>query len=93
MQKSITYSDDYMSNLGIAINSMLSDDAVGHAYVIKNVDSKLHMESVSYDSLLKLIDEHHIYEIIIFDGGNIHGDLWKSTFYPKTGVSFFINES
>lgn len=93
MSNQTTYSEDYKNRLGVAINSMLSDDSVGNVYVINRVVANLSMEPVNYDDIVNLIDTHSSYEIIIFDGGNIHGDLWKTVFYPKSGVFHFVDES
>lgn len=93
MSNQLTYSEDYKNHLGVAINSIMSDDAVGNVYVIKRVVANLSMEPVNYDDIVNLIDTHAAYDLIIFDGGNIHGDLWKSVFYPQSGVFHFVDES
>ena len=94
MSKSINYSEEYKQSLGVAINSMLADGAVGKVYVDKRVVANLIMEPVNcYDENVNLVDNHSLYDLIIFDGGNTHGDLWKWTFYPQSGVFHFINES
>jgi len=93
MSNQLIYSEDYKNRLGVAINSMLSDDSVGNVYVIKRVGANLSMEPVNYDDIVNLIDTHSSYELIVFDGGNSHSDLWKYAFYPKSGIFHFVDES
>ncbi|MDZ5454928.1 uridylate kinase, partial [Labrys sp. ZIDIC5] len=32
------------------------------------------------------------YEMVLFDGGNTHGDRWKHVFFPAQRLHYFIYE-
>lgn len=59
-----------------------------HNAEIANVDmGELEKLLGNRDALYEYITQ---FGVILFDGGNAHGDGWKSTFYPKQLIQMFV---
>lgn len=83
--------DDFDRKLGACIAAMLDKDTVGQTLVFMRDKGRLHVLEVAAEGLLHAgIDR---YEMVLFDGGNRHGDLWKHLFFPAQRAHAFIYES
>lgn len=81
---------DYDDHLGVCINAMSQDDAMGQTLVFDRCDGSLRMREVE---ALSLVDtDTQAYEMVLFDGGNTHGDRWKHVFFPTQRMHHFIYE-
>ncbi len=76
---------------GSCINAMNQDDSLGETLVIFREDQRLHMRQV--DHLELAVADLDRYEMILFDGGNTSGDLWKHVFFPRQRPHFFVHEA
>jgi len=96
MKENMKNSNEYDHQLGIAINSMSQDDSTGTVYAMLRNDSVL--KTVQFDSSMEslgdFLDKVSVLgEVIIFDGGNSHGDSWKWTFFPQVQKCVFVSET
>lgn len=73
------------------INCMSQDDARGAVYGQRRVNGILVQEEVLPEHWT--VEELMCFDIVIFDGGNAHGDSWIHTFYPKQLKHFFVDEA
>ncbi|MFJ5483763.1 uridylate kinase [Pectobacterium actinidiae] len=81
---------DFDQQFGVCINAMSHDDATGRTLVFDRCHGCLRMREVE---ALSLADEDvQAYEMVLFDGGNTHGDRWKHVFFPRQRVHHFIYE-
>lgn len=77
--------------IAYCIDSMLQDDARGEVLALYRHDEKLKMIKINaHDIDLKNLEQ---YEMLIFDGGNSSGDLWKEIFHVQQKQHFFIDEN
>ncbi|MQT88096.1 uridylate kinase [Pseudomonas nabeulensis] len=81
---------DFDQQLDICINAMSQDDAVGQTLVFDRDHSSLRMREIEALSLLDA--DIQTYEMVLFDGGNTHGDRWKHVFFPAQRLHYFIYE-
>lgn len=81
----------YSEALMRAHDAMLDDDATGSVLLFTRRDGKLSMDSVSPHDVD--IEDLRAYELVIFDGGNKHGDRWKGVFHPTLLKHVHIDES
>lgn len=81
----------FQHEVGICIDCMLQDDACGQTMVFARENGKLVPKVVGPDA----IDLNNLqqYEMILFDGGNSAGDMWKHTFFPKQLQDYFVDEN
>lgn len=86
--------DGFVTELGSAVNSMLQDDSCGGILALE-YDENGYLAPVQIEREDMVTEMHlfYLYEMIIFDGGNTHGDRWKWTFYPQTLDRNFVNEN
>ena len=77
--------------IAISIDCMLQEDATGETVVFVREGVQLVSKKVAADSID--LDQIQQYEMILFDGGNIHGDQWKHFYFPKQLKQFFLNET
>lgn len=84
-------STDYDEHFHACINAMSQDDAVGQTLVFLRDEAKLHMHHIATLDLLE--PGTNRYEMVLFDGGNTHGDRWKHVFFPAQLLHFFVYES
>lgn len=82
---------DFDQQFGACINAMSQDDAVGQTLVLQRHDAELRMHEIAPLSLLDTDIDH--YEMILFDGGNSHGDRWKHVFFPALQAHCFVYEN
>lgn len=98
----VHFGQDAINRFLACMNSFLLDDATGKSYVIyRDNESYLQMcgltmcraEAVA-DALFNTehIIELDMYEMIVIDSGNSHGDSWIATFYPKLCVMTFVDQ-
>lgn len=91
-----TEARDFAIALSGAIGLMLDEDAVGGVIAIK---AGVGVEFWSHEQLHSLLDADDLLaqvqdaELILFDGGNIHGDSWKICFYPRQMIQTFVSEN
>ena len=84
--------------IAISIDCMLQEDATGETVVFVREGVQLVSKKVAADSID--LDQIQQYEMILFDGGNIHGDQWNAGL-KKSGcdnvidfdVSLIFNEN
>lgn len=81
---------DFDQQLGTCINAMSQDDAVGQTLVFDRYHGGLRMRPIEALSLLDA--DIQAYEMVLFDGGNTHGDRWKHVFFPAQRVHHFLYE-
>lgn len=81
---------DYDDHLGVCINAMSQDDAVGQTLVFERYHGGLRMREVEASSLVDA--DIRAYEMVLFDGGNTHGDRWKHVFFPAQRMHHFVYE-
>lgn len=83
--------DEFQRDVAVCCDCMLQDDAMGETLVFVRENGILQMKAVSADE----IDFENLqqYEMIMFDGGNKYGDLWKHVFYPRQKQHFFVDEN
>ncbi|RTB44201.1 uridylate kinase [Pseudomonas aeruginosa] len=81
---------DYDQSLGACINAMMQDDSTGQTLVFKREQSSLNVEELHASYLLETGIDH--YELVVFDGGNTHGDSWKHIFFPALRLHHFVYE-
>lgn len=85
------YETDFDMQFNACIDAMAQDDAVGRTWVFIREGAELHMRHIA---TLDLLDaDLTLYEMILFDGGNIHGDLWKHVFFPRQKLHHFVCEA
>lgn len=82
---------DFNQQLSACINAMSQDDAVGQTLVFLREAAMLHMRHIDALDLLDACIER--YEMVLFDGGNTHGDRWKHVFFPMQRTHHFVYES
>lgn len=87
MKKISRFSD----RLGCAINCMMQDDATGEVFAFSRESSGLVANLIRPEDLLT--GDLQRFEMVLFDGGNTHGDSWKHVFFPRTQQEFFTCES
>lgn len=84
--------DEFMWHLMQSFNCMLQDGAKGEIIVFERVDGSLVSKKIDAKMLLDE-DRHNKYEMILFDGGNTHGNAWKHVFFPHQIKHFFVDET
>lgn len=84
-------SADYDEHFHACINAMSQDDATGQTLVFLRDDGRLHMRHIATLDLLGPGTDR--YEMVLFDGGNTHGDRWKHVFFPAQRLHLFVYES
>lgn len=85
------------------LHSFFDEDATGKCYAIsrdENQELKLTgltgcaaeflAECMSNE---KLLYQLNVYEMLIIDSGNKHGDSWIATYYPKQMMTTFIEQN
>lgn len=82
---------DFDQQFGACINAMTQDDAVGQTLVLRRHDAELRMHQI--DTFCLLDADIGRYEMVLFDGGNTHGDRWKHVFFPAQRAHCFVYES
>lgn len=81
---------DFDQQLIACINAMCQNDAAGQTLAFLRDDAKLQMRHINtLDLLGPGLDR---YEIVLFDGGNGHGDRWKHVFFPTQRMHYFVYE-
>lgn len=84
---------EFLTQIGCAANSMQQDDAMGETLVFKRENASLRVRTISADELdYSSLEDLQQYEMIVFDGGNRHGDQWKHVFFPAQMRSHFVRE-
>lgn len=84
----------FINELGRAVNSMLQEDACGSILALEhNQNLELIAVPIDPEDMVTEMYRFYQYDMIIFDGGNSHGDRWKWTFYPQTLDRHFVNEN
>ena len=83
--------EEFKNKVGICINSMLQNDARGQTMIFMCKEAGLVPEVVNAESID--IDNLQEYEMILFDGGNSHGDLWKYVFFPRQLQYYYVDEN
>lgn len=84
---------EFLTQIGCAANSMQQDDAMGETLVFKRENASLRVRTISADELdCSSLEDLQQYEMIVFDGGNRHGDQWKHVFFPAQMRSHFVRE-
>ena len=83
--------ESFELQLATACNAMSQDDATGHVYGFFRSGSLVMKEIADLEWLLE--GGYEQYELILFDGGNTHGDSWKHFFQPLVLAESFISES
>lgn len=81
---------DFDQQFGVCINAMSQDDALGQTLVFDRCHGRLRMREVEALSLADA--DASAYEMVLFDGGNTHGDRWKHVFFPAQRVHHFVYE-
>lgn len=87
---------EFLAAFIAACNSMLQVDATGG---IMTIQHRIGVKFMPIESLTKLLDNPDLYpqlcnyEMILFDGGNVHGDSWKNVFYPNQMIQTFVLET
>lgn len=82
---------DFDQQLQACIDAMAQDDAVGRTWVIVREKAGLHLRHIATLDLLETgLDR---YEMVLFDGGNKHGDRWKHVFFPMHRKHYFVCET
>ena len=85
----------YEAEILNCINAMKEDEAIGQVFIFtRDEHNFLNSEpldlaggdDLDYGNLSQ-------YEMIVFDGGTIHGDAWKKVFIPNQKQHFTIYES
>jgi hypothetical protein len=82
---------DFDQQFSACVNCMSQDDAVGQTLVFDRCDSNLRMQQVEASMLLDT--DVQAYEMVLFDGGNTHGDRWKHAFFPAQRAHYFVSEN
>lgn len=83
--------DEFDEQFGRAVNCMKQDDSTGELYVlVRSGDGRLVSETIQPDYAYAYMDKA---EVMIFDGGNSLGDMWKWTFFPMHRQCFFVDEN
>lgn len=82
---------DFDQQLHACIDAMTQDDAVGRTWVILREQMALHIRHIATWDLLDTGLDH--YEMVLFDGGNKHGDRWKHVFFPPQRMHYFVYEN
>ncbi|EXF95919.1 uridylate kinase [Pseudomonas fluorescens HK44] len=78
---------DFTLQLGACIDAMSQSDAMGETLLFYRKGACLCTQYIHSLDLGALdIDR---YEMILFDGGNTHGDRWKHVFFPQQKSHFF----
>ena len=83
--------DDFGNQIAFCSNAMMQNDAVGQVFVFKREGGKLVMLPVDAEDLD--LGDLQQYEMVLFDGGNSHGDRWKHVFYPEQRQHQYVHES
>lgn len=81
----------FETDIAYCIDSMLQDDARGEIVGLYRNQAKLEMVKINPED----IDVRNLeqYELLIFDGGNSHGDCWKEIFHIQQQQHLFIDEN
>jgi hypothetical protein len=72
---------------------MTDEDAVGQCLVFVRDTNWRNGHKLAMKEEYPDLDNLDQYEMILFDGGNIHGDLWKHVFYPRQKKHFYVDEN
>lgn len=85
----------YEAEILICVNAMKEDEAIGEVFLFtRDSDNFLNPQKLDLHGGDDLDYENlNQYEMIVFDGGTIHGDAWKKVFIPNQKQSFTIYES
>ena len=71
---------DFDQQLHACIDAMMQHDTVGRTWVIVREKADLRIRHIAtLDLLAAGLDR---YEVVLFDGGNTHGERWKHVFFP-----------
>lgn len=84
-------SADFALHLDACINAISQDDATGTTIAFLRQNGQLY--AIGIDALAISAIDLERYEMLLFDGGNSHGDSWKHLFFPKYGLHCFIDET
>lgn len=94
--KKHTEKADFVKAFISACDLMQQNDATGGIIAI------LPRSGVTFlapETLKELLSQENLYEaickyeMVLFDGGNIHGDSWKNSFYPRKMIQTFVYET
>lgn len=80
----------FRDKVALSIESMLQPSAVGETFVFRRIGCSLVPEPISPDAID--LDDLDQYEMILFDGGNLDGDMWKHLYMPKQLEEKLIGE-
>lgn len=83
--------DDFRFEVMICIDLMNQRDSVGETLVLFREDQRLHIQRI--DSMDLADADLDRFEMILFDGGNTSGDLWKHAFFPHQKRHCFVYEA
>lgn len=85
------------------LNSFFDEDSTGKCYVIsRDEGTNLNLTGLTgcatefvADCLSNenLFSRLNIYEMIVIDSGNKHGDSWIATYYPKQMLTTFVDQT
>lgn len=74
------------------LNCMVQYDALGNVLLFKRVDGALQVSTSASAESLSLADILAC-EMVVMDGGNSHGDMWKVIVHPGQHKCLYINEN
>ena len=87
----ISSAADFEQQLVACVNAMSQDDAIGQILVFERIHGRLDMRHIADTDLVDAnIDD---YEMVVFDGGNTSGDMWKHVFFPRQREHYFVYEA
>jgi hypothetical protein len=84
------------------LNSFFDEDATGNAYAIMRRENlQLEMlpmtgcalDGAAHDVETDQVSRLEVYEMIVVDSGNKHGDSWKAIFHPRQSILHFVREA
>lgn len=85
-----TGNEDFYIHLDLTCEVMHQEDAVGKVYGFKRELTELVMQIIPPEKIT--VNHLKQFEIVIFDGGNKHGDRWKRVYYMLEKVNHFVKE-
>ena len=99
----VHFGQDAIDRMLCCFNSYMQDDALGNAYCVRRgLKRDLRMFEMTTHRREEIVaalfsparfSELESYEMIVIDSGNVHGDSWIATFYPRQRVMTFVDQT
>lgn len=80
---------EFIALVDFCRDALDQNDGVGELLIFFRKDGRLHMEPIDRVDVADL----DRCEMILFDGGNTCGDLWKHVFFPRQRRNCFACEA